>query len=169
MKKGELISKIQSLEKKLATSSGIDALTGLPNRRSMLEKLHYEKCRFERNRKPFSMVIADIEDLNILRESRGPQAGNEILTQVGKWLDFNSRKQDVVCHWGKKRFVLLLPETDLEGTSLFIEKLCEKVEQEKFTLNGREIGLTMSFSAGVYDDANLKIEDCIQQADECII
>jgi len=164
-----LISEIQTLEKKLASSLGINALTGLPNRRSMLEKLHYEKCRFERNGKPFSMVMADIDDLNILRESHGPQAGNEILTQVGKWLDFNSRKQDVVCHWGKKRFVLLLPETDLKGASLFIEKLCKKVEQEKFTLHGREIGLTMIFSAGVYDNADLKIEDCIQQADECLI
>jgi len=167
--KVDLISEIETLEKKLASSSGIDALTGLPNRSSMLEKLHYEKCRFERNKKPFSMVMADIDDLNILRESHGPQAENEILTQVAKWLDFNTRKQDVVCHWGKKRFVLLLPETDFEGARLFIEKLCKKVEQETFTLNGREIGLTMSFSVGVYNDANLKIEDCIQQADECLI
>jgi len=115
------------------------------------------------------MVMADIDDLNILRESHGPQAENEILTQVAKWLDFNTRKQDVVCHWGKKRFVLLLPETDMDRASLLIEKLCKKVEQEIFTLNSREIGLTMSFSVGVYNDANLKIEDCIQQADECLI
>ena len=36
------------------------------------------------------------------------------------------------------------------------------------TLNGRKMGLAMSFSAGVYDDANLNIEECIQQADECL-
>jgi diguanylate cyclase (GGDEF)-like protein len=167
--KVELISEIQTLKKKLESSPGIDVFTGLHNRGSMLEKLHYEKCRFDRNRKSFSMVMADIDDFNIFSDSHGPQAGNEILTQVGKWLDFNSRKQDIVCHWGKKRFVLLLPETELEGASIFIEKLCAKVECEKFTLNGREIGLTMSFSAGVYDDAALKIEDCIQQADECLI
>jgi hypothetical protein len=35
-------------------------------------------------------------------------------------------------------------------------------------LNGQEISLNLSFSAGVYDDANLKMEDCIQQADECL-
>jgi len=167
-KKADLISEIQTLEKKLESSSGIDALTGLPNRTSMLQKLYYEKSRFDRNRKPFSMVLADIDDLNILCESHGPQAGNEIRVQVGKWLDFNSRKLDIVCYWAKKRFVLLLPETDLNGAGLFIEKLCVRVEQERFTLNGREISLTMSFSAGTYDDANLKIEDCIQQADECL-
>ncbi len=167
--KVELISEIQILKKKLESSLGIDGLTGLPNRRSMLEKLHHEKSRFERNKKAFSMVMADVDDLNILRDSHGPQAGKEIIAQLGKWLDFNCRKQDVVCHWGKKRFVLLLPETELEGASWFIEKLCAKIEQEKFTLNGREIGLTLSFSAGVYDDATLKIEDCIQQADECLI
>jgi len=167
--KVDLISEIQTLKKQLESSSGVDAFIGLPNRTSMLEKLLDEKIRFERNQKPFSMVMADIDDLNILRESHGMQAGQEILVQVGKWLNFNSRGQDIVCHWGKKRFVLLLPETDMEGTSLFIEKLCAKIEQEKFTLNDQEIGLTMSFSGGVYDDAALKIEDCIQQADECLI
>jgi len=168
-KKVDLISEIQTLEKKLASASGIDVLTGLPNRKSMLEKLHHEKSRFDRNKKSFSMVMADIDDLNILHDSHGLQAGKEILAQVGKWLDFNSRKQDIVCHWGKKRFVLLLPETDLEGAHIFIERLCAKAEQEKFTLSDREISLTMSFSCGAYDDANLKIEDCIQQADECLI
>jgi diguanylate cyclase (GGDEF)-like protein len=168
MKKGELISEIQSLEKRLASSSGIDALTGLPNRRSMLEKLHYEKCRFERNQQPFAMVMADIEELNSLSESHGQEAKNEILTQVGKWLDWNTRRQDIACHWGNKRFVLLLPETDSEGARLFIEKLCARVEQDKFMLNGQEISLSLSFSVGVYDDANLKMEDCIQQADECL-
>jgi diguanylate cyclase (GGDEF)-like protein len=167
--KGELISEIQTLKQNLASSSGFDELTGLPNRENMLEKLHYEKFRFERNQKPFAMVMADIDDLNSLCESHGPQTGSEILTQVGTWLEVNSRKQDAICHWGKKRFVLLLPETDLEGVSKFIEKLCEKIEQEKFTLKGQETSLTMSFSAGVYDDANLKMEDCIQQADECLI
>jgi len=168
-KKDELISEIQTLENKLALSPGIDALTGLPNRRSMMEKLHYEKHRFERSQKPFAMVMADIDDLNILCASHGPEGEKTILVQVGQWLDFNSRKQDVVCHWGKKRFVLLLPETNSEGVGLYIEKLCTKIEQEKFIINGQELGLTMSFSSGVYDDLNLKIEDCIQQADECLI
>jgi diguanylate cyclase (GGDEF)-like protein len=167
MKKVDLISEIQSLEKRLASSSGIDALTGLPNRRSMLEKLHYEKCRFERNQQPFAMVMADIDKLNTLCEAHGQETRNEILTLVSKWLDDNSRKQDIVCHWGNNRFVLLLPETDLAGVRLFIEKLCAKVEQDEFILNGRETGLNLNFSVGVYDDASLKMEDCIQQADEC--
>jgi diguanylate cyclase (GGDEF)-like protein len=167
--KVELISEIQTLREKLESSLIIDALTGLPNRRAMLEKLRHEKYRFERNQKPFAMVMADIDDLYNLQESHGPKAGNEILTQVSTWLEVNSRRQDIICHWGKKRFVLLLPETDLGGASRFIEKLCAKVEQDKFTLNGSKMGLTMSFSAGVYDDANMNIEECIQQADECLI
>lgn len=167
--KGELISEIELLKQKLESSLGIDGLTGLPNRKNMLEKLHCEKHRFERNKKPFSMVIADVDDLTSLCDSHGPQAENELLAQMGRWLDYNCRKQDTVCHWGKKRFVLLLPETDLEGASWYIEKLCAKVEQKKFTLNGEEIHLTLSFSAGVYNDVTLKIEDCIQQADECLI
>jgi diguanylate cyclase (GGDEF)-like protein len=167
-KKDELISKIQALEKKLAASTAIDALTGLLNRQSMLEKLDYEKCRFERNQKSFAMVIADIDDLYSLCDPYGQEAENEILIQVGQWLDSNSRRQDIVCHWGKRRFVLLLPETEIQGASFFIETLCEKIESNKFTLHGREINLTMSFSIGIYDNARLKIEDCIQQADDGI-
>jgi diguanylate cyclase (GGDEF)-like protein len=168
-KKVELISEIQSLERRLASSQGIDTLTGLPNRRSMVEKLDYEKRRFERNGKPFAMVIADIDDLYSLCDQHGQEAENDILDQVGQWLDSNSRKQDIVCHWGKKRFVLMLPETELPGASFFIEKLCTKVESNDFTLNGQATNLTMSFSVGVYDNASLKIEDCVQQADEGLL
>ncbi len=168
MKKVELINEIQSLEKRLASSAGMDELTGLPNRRNMLEKLQYEKCRFERNNSAFAMIMADIDDLNSLRESHGPEVENEILPQVGKWLDCQSRKQDTVCHWAKQRFILLLPDTDWSGANAFIEKLCLLMEQSKFTIKGQDTGLTMSFSVGVFDDADLKIEDCIQQADECL-
>lgn len=167
-KKTELISEIQALEKKLAASTGIDALTGLPNRQSMLEKLDYEKCRFGRNGKSFAVVIADIDDLYSLCDPYGQETENELLTQVGQWLDLNSRRQDIVCHWGKKRFILMLPETELQGARFFIENLCEKIEHNKFTLNDQKTNLALSFSVGIYDNARLKIEDCIQQADDGI-
>jgi diguanylate cyclase (GGDEF)-like protein len=165
-KKAELISEIQLLKEKLESSSGIDPLTGLPDRNNMQDKLRYEKCRFERNRKPFSLIMADIDDFSFIHKSYDAKTANDILTQVGRFLDLNSRKQDVVSHWGRERFLLLLPETGLEGATVLIEKLCKKVEVGEFSHLAQVI--TMSFRAGAYDDETMTIEDCILEADGCL-
>lgn len=168
-KKAELISEIQLLKEKLESSSGIDPLTGLPNRTNMLDKLRYEKCRFERNRKPFSLIMADIDDFSVIHKSYDAKTANNILVQVGKFLDLNSRKQDVVSYWGKERFLLLLPDTELDGGTILIEKLCKKVEAREFSHSNQAIHITMSFRIGAYDGETMTIEDCIQEADECLL
>ncbi|GJL78645.1 MAG: diguanylate cyclase response regulator [Nitrospinaceae bacterium] len=168
-KKVELISEIQNLKEKLETSSGIDPLTGLPNRTNMLGKLHYEKCRFERNKKPFSMIMADIDNFSVIHQSYDARKVNEVMAQTGKFLDFNSRKQDVVSYWGKERFLLLLPETGLEGATVLIEKLCAKIESGGFPHPDQTIPVTMSFRAGAYSDETMEIEDCILEADGCLM
>lgn len=168
-KKAELISEIQTLKEKLESSSGIDPFTGLPNRKNMLDKLHYEKYRFERNKKPFSLIMADIDDFSVIHESYDAKTTKDILAQVGELLDLNSRKQDVVSHWGRERFLLLLPETGLEGATVLIEKLCKKVETGEFPHPDEAVPITMSFRAGVYDDETIAIKECIEQADECLL
>ncbi|MFQ5451479.1 MAG: diguanylate cyclase domain-containing protein [Nitrospinaceae bacterium] len=167
MKKDELIKEIQSLKQKLASSSNTDPLTGLPNRRDMTEKLYYEKFRFERSRKSFALIWAEIDDFRKIIDTQGPETGNHLLVQVANLLDKNSRKQDVVCRWSDERFLLLLPETSLKGATFLAEKFCALVESEKFHFRQKEIPITVSFGVGVYDDENLEIDYCIRQADEC--
>ncbi len=165
----KMLDEIKNLKEKLQSSPGIDAATGLPNRANMMEKLQYEKLRFERNKKPFSVIMADIDDFQRTQETYSPQTIDQLLTLVGKMLDENSRKQDLICRWAEKRFVLLLPETDLNGATVLLEKFCRIVETKNFVLPGQKIQLSMSFQAGVYDDPTLEIEYCIQQADECVL
>lgn len=167
-KKVELISQIKTLEERLKASSVIDPLTKLPNRNLMLDKLHHERTRFERNKKPFSLIMADIEGYSDLNKPCETKIINEILTQVGKFLDLNSRKQDVISYWGKERFLLLLPETDLGGATVLVEKFCKKIELGEFSHPDRPVPITMSFNIGVYDDVTVTIEECIEQADTCL-
>lgn len=163
-KKAQLISEIQILKEKLESAIGIDPFTGLPNRKNMLDKLHYEKCRFERNKRPFSLIMADIDDYS----AYDSKTANDLLAQVGELLNLNSRKQDVVSHWNRERFLLLLPETGLDGAAILIKKLCKKVETGEFPHPSGAEPITMSFKAGVYDDETIAIEECIEQADECL-
>jgi diguanylate cyclase (GGDEF)-like protein len=166
-KKAELISEILLLKEKLESSYGIDPFTGLPDRKNMLDKLTYEKCRFERNKKPFSLIMANIDDFSVPHDSRDANATHGILAQIGKFLDLNSRKQDVVSYWGGERFLLLLPETGLDGATTLIEKLCRKVEAGEICHSDRANPITMSFRIGAYDDETVDIEECIEQADAC--
>ena len=168
-KKVELISEIQTLTKKLEAASAIDPITGLPNRKNMLDKMRHEKCRFERNGNCFSLIMADIDNFNNLSNSCGSETGNDILAQIGRLLDQNCRAQDVVGHWGNERFLILLPETGMDGATIFIDKLCKLIESWKYSNSDEALPISMSFRAGVYDDASLDIEECIEQADECLL
>jgi len=164
-----MFQEIQILRKKLESAPGIDPVTRLPNRANMVEKIHHEKFRFERSHKPFSLIMADIDDFQSIQDILSSEATNHILAQIGRMLDTNSRKQDIVGRWGGGRFVLILPETDLNGAAVVLEKFCRLVELIKFDYQDRETLLTMSFKAGVYDDATVEIEQCIRLADEYLL
>ncbi len=159
-----LISEIQFLKKKLEQGTS-DPVTGLPNRNGMTEKLHSERVRYERNRMPFSMIVADIDDFALLQAKHGPETADGILVQVADILKNSCRELDMVGRWDGERFLILLPETNMEGGSVLAEKYCQQIESQKFVFKKQEIPLSMSFRVGVFDDPRLKMEDCIQQMD----
>ncbi len=159
-----LISEIEILKKKLNEGT-TDPVTGLPNRKGMTEKIHSETLRFKRNRMPFSMMVADIDDFSLLQAKHGPEAGEGILRQVGDILKNSCRELDMVGRWQDERFLILLPETNLDGGSVLAEKFCKQIESEKFRFQNDDIPLSMSFRVGVYDDLNVNMDECIQQMD----
>ncbi|NIQ00019.1 MAG: diguanylate cyclase [Nitrospinaceae bacterium] len=167
-KQEQLIQELLDLKKKLEVSARTDPLTELPNRRGLSEKLEYEKIRFDRGQNPFTIIMGDIDHFKNINDNHGHDAGDYVLTQIARLLKENSRKQDVVSRWGGEEFIILLPETDLENGAILAEKLRKRIEKETFVYQEETLPITMSFGLSVFNHKNLKTDDVVKQADECL-
>ncbi|HPT72963.1 MAG TPA: diguanylate cyclase [Candidatus Cloacimonadota bacterium] len=144
-----------------------DPLTNLSNRRDIIEKLKYSQITFERNHKPFSLVMTDIDFFKNINDTYGHEAGDYVLVFLAKLLQKTLRKQDIISRWGGDEFLLLLPDTDLEGGVVVGEKIKMHLEQKSCLYGKHHIKFTVSSGVTCYA-AEGEIHDTIRQADEAM-
>ncbi len=163
-----MIRELVRLKKALEKTARTDPLTQLPNRRDLEEKLQHETARADRNKRAFSIALADIDFFKKVNDVYGHDAGDHVLVEIAKLLRKNSRKQDVVCRWGGEEFLILLPETPISGAKVWAEKVRSAIEAFTTTHNREEIRVTMSLGISVYKDASKTLKEVIKEADECL-
>jgi len=144
-----------------------DPLTHLSNRRDMIDKIRLEKNRLERSGKPFVLVMTDIDDFKKFNDNYGHDCGDFILVSISRLIRTQIRKQDWVSRWGGEEFLLLLPETDLEGGRVVSEKIREKVSSTPLQFKGNSLSLTMTFGVSLFNQG-MKIDDCLKKADQAL-
>jgi diguanylate cyclase (GGDEF)-like protein len=159
----ELKAKAAELELALRT----DALTGLYNRRHVLEKIDEERIRFQRNARPFSIVICDIDFFKKVNDVYGHDCGDAVLKALAGLLGRHIRKQDCLARWGGEEFLLLLPETSKAGASVLAKKLRQRVEEFEFAYAGLKLPITMTFGVAEYI-SDFGIDACIVGADSAL-
>ncbi|MCP4344321.1 MAG: response regulator [Desulfobacterales bacterium] len=145
----KLESAYEELEKnsgELESAIRTDPLTKLPNHRDITEKIEYEKIRTQRSRKPFSLLLAVIDDLAVLNNKYGDGCDDFIVVSVAKMICLRLRKQDIVARWKKDEFLVLLPETDPEGGEIVAEFVKQEFSDNYFKYNEHRIKISMAFS-----------------------
>jgi len=100
-----------------------DPLTGLETRRALDAKLAEEYERSSRYGRPFCVAVIDIDHFKAINDSKGHAGGDEILRRLGHILRGQTRACDVVVRYGGDEFVMLLPETALDGAVALLERL----------------------------------------------
>jgi diguanylate cyclase (GGDEF)-like protein len=154
-------------EEQLALAARADPLTGLMNRRAMLEQLEYQAARFQRNGTPFSLILADVDHFKFVNDTFGHDAGDQTLIEIADQLRQNLRAQDLVARWGGEEFLVLLPDTDLEGGLVVAEDLREGVAAHTLTIGEQTLGRTLSLGVSVYAPGQ-SFNDCIKAADTAL-
>lgn len=154
-------------EKKMELLAITDPLTGLFNRRKMLELVENEVVRFQRSKEPFLMAIADIDNFKEFNDNHGHDCGDYVLQKVSSSLQETLRKQDVVSRWGGEEFLIMLPNTDLEGGRQAFEKLREAISNTQYEYANKTVSITITLGISRYD-GHLDIDETIKQADEAL-
>ncbi len=150
----ELLGKVQEL----ATH---DDLTGLANRRHMLERLAEQQSRFERLRHPFSIAIIDLDHFKRINDAYGHAVGDAVLQAFAAEATSMLRTGDLMARWGGEEFLLLLPDTRGSQAQASVMRLLARVR----ALPQRS-SQPLSFSAGVTEHrADEAVAETVARAD----
>lgn len=154
--------------KKLGEASNRDGLTSLFNRRYLEQSLIKEFDRYKRYGSALSIVMLDLDHFKIINDQYGHLAGDEVLRRTADILTCGVREADTAGRYGGEEFVLILPQTNLEGAVRLAERLRVNVEAEEIVCNGATIHVTISLGVTQMRDAILTHEELMQEADTCL-
>jgi diguanylate cyclase len=144
----ELNSALRELSDKnrqLSELSTIDGLTGVYNRAHQEEVLATEWARACRQKGPLSVLMVDIDHFKRINDSHGHQSGDAVLKTVAALIKgFAKRKADVVCRYGGEEFMVILPDTTVEGAQRVAEGIRQALAEFDIVLAGEVIRVTAS-------------------------
>ncbi|HEY0871260.1 MAG TPA: diguanylate cyclase [Acidothermaceae bacterium] len=108
-----------------------DALTGLPNRRAMNDTLKRMVAHSGRTAQPLAAIAFDLDRFKAINDRYGHEAGDAALSTVGECLREHLRDSDFAARIGGEEFLILAPDTDVEGARVLAEKLREALAREE--------------------------------------
>ncbi|MDX5300002.1 MAG: GGDEF domain-containing protein [Gammaproteobacteria bacterium] len=145
-------------------AAGTDELTGLSNRRDMLQQINQAFARYERSGSHFSVMLIDLDHFKRINDVYGHDAGDYVLSQFAQIMRDLCRKSDVAARWGGEEFLLLLPDTSLLQALSLAERLRASVENAAFEHKGQKIPVTLSAGVGSITQFE-SVEKLLKQAD----
>ena len=152
----------------LRRASRTDPLTGLPNRRDLIERIEIEIRRAERDGIPFCLVMADIDHFKSINDRFGHDVGDVVLIDVARRIERAVREADRVARWGGEEFLLLLPGTDRDAGKAIADRLLTEVANTPFEVADQAIRLTLSIGVAEYRRGS-SLDACLKAADQALL
>ena len=121
-----------------------DELTGLANRRAVIAALERDVARSLRTREALALMMVDVDHFKQVNDRHGHLAGDAVLRHVAGLLRDRVRAQDIVGRYGGEEFLVVLPDTGLDGARHLALQLCTAVQATPCVWNGQTIAVTVS-------------------------
>jgi len=146
----------------LYKEAGTDPLTGLPNRRSMVETI--EKFRQNSAGEPFCIAIADLDYFKNVNDTYGHNCGDYTLVKLTELFTEHAGGRYSVCRWGGEEFCFFLPGQNIDEAGVVMNDLCFAVEQMKLSFEDHEFSITITI--GVEEnDYSSPLDELLKGAD----
>lgn len=138
------VTEMRASEERLQELSITDPLTGMLNRRRLLDVAEEELARATRYGRQLSLAMVDADMFRGINEMYGDEAGDEALCSLAENICNFVRRTDVVGRFDGEEFVVLLPETPLEGAAMTLERIRAAIDANPPSHGDRQIPLTVS-------------------------
>ncbi|POA20279.1 GGDEF domain-containing protein [Pseudomonas sp. FW300-N1A1] len=145
-----------------------DFLTGAYNRRALMVLGERELSRAIRNGRPLSVLQLDIDHFKRINDTYGHDGGDQVLKFFVRQLERIIRQHDVLARMGGEEFVILLPDTDLEGARLLAERLLKTLRKAPLSHEGQCIGVTCSLGVSAWRGTGDSLEALLIRADQLL-
>ena len=167
----EMAMRIQQNEKlhaELVLLALHDPLTGLYNRRYLNEMLEKEFYRCQREKRPLSTIVVDIDLFKNTNDTYGHKAGDEVLVRLAAYFASAVRASDFCCRYGGEEFVLVMPGADKHNAIARAEAFRQHISQMSIPCEGHSIKVTASFGVATYPTDAANIDDLLNHADAAL-
>ncbi len=164
-----MIMDLHLAEKEMRYHATHDTLTGLLNRRTVLERVEYFFQIASREKHSFSIVLADIDDFKNINDTYGHAAGDAVLAELGVLFNSNLRASDSVGRYGGEEFVFFLPYASIEAAKEFTSRLHKMVNEKVISVANQSLGVTLSIGIANYrPEVSQSVDDLLSAADSAM-
>lgn len=155
-------------EKQIKHMALHDALTGLPNRVLLEERMEQALAQAKRNQSSMGVLFIDLDNFKQVNDIHGHKTGDHLLVSVSKIMQLRLRATDTLARWGGDEFVVILPELNNSGDMRDVaESLMYQLEDELVT-EGFDAIVTLSIGGALYPGDGRTSESLLVQADKAL-
>jgi two-component system cell cycle response regulator len=130
-----------------------DTLTGIGNRRAGLEFLERFHAAAQRHHMPLAAALVDVDHFKRINDRHGHETGDRVLKQIATMLATSMRRADAAVRWGGEEFLLVFPQTGLQGARLVCERLRMLIERSDIRgRSGERLVVTVSIGVASQDE-----------------
>ncbi len=161
---------LQASEERFKSLAHLDVLTGIPNRRGILDLIssNLDAAKKEPGDAPLSALIyMDLDRFKLINDELGHEIGDELLMAFSKRTRHCLRAHDLFGRIGGDEFVAFLADTSREQAIAIAERLCESLSQ-LWSLKGQIIHTSSSLGIAFYPDAGEDVHSLLRHADEAL-
>jgi diguanylate cyclase (GGDEF)-like protein len=153
---------------KLETMATTDGLTGLLNKRAMLEAAQQKVEAAKRFRRKLSVLVTDIDHFKKVNDTYGHDIGDVVIKGLGELLRKHKRNTDVVARFGGEEFVVLCEETDSAGAMLLAERIREELGRKVFQTPQGPLQVTCSLGVATMPQSGSDWDTLFKAADDAL-
>lgn len=163
---GALVEQMQTAVQRISDLAASDPLTGLLNLRTFEEVLQQEHRKAERFGHPYTLVMVDVDNLAVVNETLGHEAGSQVIVSVAAAIGRSIRGSDIAARVGGDDFIVLLIETDAPTGGVIAQRIRNNIYASTISVANRLIRANASIGTATFPEDHLYPKELMMLADQ---
>jgi diguanylate cyclase (GGDEF)-like protein/PAS domain S-box-containing protein len=164
----KLVKRLNEAQTHLRLMAVTDELTGLKNRRYIVERLEEEFQRSKRNGRPLGLIMLDIDHFKQVNDSHGHLFGDVVLRVIASRIKSTLRKHDLVGRVGGEEFLIVCPDSSLDDTVVVAERIRNRIDKEEIGDGVHQVRIALSAGVTMSDVKDESSDKVFSRADTAL-